>query len=157
LYGGEMMDYSKYEEQLNKEVSETWVAWILILVLIGVLVYMNKSDFYSDTKKWIKWACNVFIVLVIVGAATNFIMFAYNTNSDIENQSYIVYEGVFSFDYYRGNYVYIYEDGKRRTLTYEDAHCFPAGTYNGKLVYAKKRGRVLEIIEYVYIDNEKIK
>lgn len=151
------MDYSKYEEQLNKEASETWIAWILIFVLIGVFIYINKSDFYSDTKKWIKWVCNVFIVVVIVGVSVNFIMFLYNTNSDIQNQSYIVYEGDFSFDYYRGNYVYIYEDGKRRTLTYEDADCFQGGTYNGKLVYAKKRGRILEIMDYVYIDSGKIK
>ena len=84
-------------------------------------------------------------------------MLLHNTHSDIENKSYIVYEGDFSIDYYRGNYVYIYENGKRRTLTYEDADCFHGGTYNGKLVYAEKRGRILEIIDYTYINDEKIK
>ena len=151
------MDYSKYEEQLKQEASETWIAWIMIFLLICAFVYINKSDFYSNTKKWIKWVCNLFIVVVIVSASINFIMFSYNTQSDIENQSYIVYEGDFSFDHYRGNYVYIYEDGKRRTLTYEDADCFQGGTYTGKLVYAKKRGRILEIIDYKYINEKKIK
>lgn len=142
------MDYSEYEKILRKEVSDTWIFWVILVVLVGMFIYINKSDFYDDMKKWAKIVSNIIIVVVIISTSLYFATYIYNSYSDINNEAYVVYEGEFYINDHRGDYVHIEENGKKRTLSYYDANYMEGGTYTGKFVYAKRTGIILEMQEY---------
>lgn len=139
------MSNSDYEKILKHEVEKTWIIWIFIFIAIGLFIYINKSDFYNDTKKWVKVISNALILICVISASIYFITYTYQSTSDIKNEAYITYEGDFYINYYRGNYVDIKENGKKRTLSYKDASTMEGGTYSGVFVYAKKTGRILEM------------
>ena len=137
-----MNNFAAYDKILTRSCMMQVGIGILVIVIISIAYPMiKKAD--MDNRNEQKYSALICLLLVlgavILGGCT-----VYKTISDIQNQSYIVYNGSFVSDKDGTGKVYIVDSsGKKMTLSVA-AYTIPDGTHNGKIVYGKKTKIVVD-------------
>lgn len=137
-----MNNFAEYDKILTRSCMMMVGICILVIAIISIAYpFIKKADMDNrNEQKYSTLICLLFVLgAVIIGGYT-----AYKTISDIQNQSYIVYNGSFVSDKDGTGKVYIVDSsGKKMTLSVA-SYTIPYGTHNGKIVYGKKTKIVVD-------------
>ena len=130
-----MYNYDVYDDVLRRVKNGCIVVLILTLVLAAFLLCMNVKGHLAKGKPLIKLLINSFVGGIVVAELIYFGISIGNIITDINEQSYIVYEGEFVVSEHNDGYTTIIVDGEKTTLSGEAD--LPGGTYLGEVVYGK--------------------
>ncbi|MBR3894161.1 MAG: hypothetical protein IKJ35_03325 [Clostridia bacterium] len=135
-----MNHFAAYEKILTRSCMMIVGICIFVIAIIAIAYPFVKKQYERNEQKIVALICGLFVLgALIIGGYT-----AYNTISDIQKQSYIVYSGTFVSDKDGTGKVHIVDSsGKKITLSVA-SYTMPFGTYSGKIVYSEKTKIVLE-------------
>ncbi|MBR3893624.1 MAG: hypothetical protein IKJ35_00595 [Clostridia bacterium] len=143
-----MMDYSQYEEIINRKATVFLVIIALLFIVCAVLIWMIIREFKEPKTKDARIADRIWLVLSSVIACLSVVFFmatVYARNYDIRNQAYLTYEGKIEIvNKKSGANVFIFND-KRKML--DAVRCdVEDGIYTGRVIYSQKTKIAFEIV-----------
>lgn len=140
------MDYSSFEKIIMKRACcFAIICSVVLIVSLLAICYIFKR---IKGDKPMFFALLSLCVLTTVGSCVLGGNVVYSSAHDINNQAYIVYEGVFKverdLEVVSGTCTMIFHD-KEKTSLEMDAYVLDPGEYTGKIIYGEKTKIVLDV------------
>lgn len=128
-------NYEAYDEIMRKS-SSFWILIILAFLFLFILLFLGKP--FKKDKKIVKILISTFVGIVFACLVGFFGYKMYEISADIENHSYVIYEGEFSVGKYEKYSISIPINGKVVVLDGMQVIKTPSGRYYGKVVYSER-------------------
>ena len=157
------LDYQKYTNFLEDQIRFRYNIAVILVILFSILTALILFGYVKGIKK--ENSIKSKLVCVLLCFCLFLVPFCflwnqiYKMNTDIKLQSYVVYEGVFLYEYVnhtRGgdvSQVSFIVNGEELTLTAEHLKII-SGTYTGRIVYAENSMYLLDYEIYQNGENQ---
>ena len=138
-----MNTFAVYKDILFYKIRGNIIVFVLVFIGCVILFPVIHKVFYDEKlKKNIIISC---IIGLMAGILVLISIQLYQLQYDVKNDAYITYEGEFQA---KEKYnIYIYENGKRKTLSIGQNE-FTDGTHTGKIIYGEKTKIVVDYTIY---------
>ena len=155
------MENALYDEILIKRIVLFSIVGILIIITGVVCIFYGFKKMYSEKNEFFMEKSEFFIVTIlcavaVVGSLILTITVVVPSVCDIQNQSYITYNGIFvmdeSYERKKNEYSILLLDTQelsvvvtRSIIKSKESNVSAPGNYNGTIVYAEKSKYVVAI------------
>ena len=146
------LDYQKYTDFLEKQIRFRYVMFVLFTVLFILLAVSIFCGWIRGTKKESSIKSKIICVLICF-CLFSFIFFGlgrqiHSMNTDVKQQSFLVYDGEFIYRYERQRKGHISEiiftvNGEEIVLVAENPN-IDSGTYRGRVIYSENSKYLLD-------------
>ena len=148
------MENALYDEILIKRIVLFSIVGILIIITGVVCIFYGFKKMYSEKNEF--FIVTILCAVAVVGSLILTITVVVPSVCDIQNQSYITYNGIFvmdeSYERKKNEYSILLLDTQelsvvvtRSIIKSKESNVSAPGNYNGTIVYAEKSKYVVAI------------